>query len=121
MENLRYPERFIKHLISAPFIYMVFVGFVVLDVLVELYHRICFPLYGLPLVDRKKYIKFDRHHLPYLSRIQKINCAYCSYGNGLINYVKEIAGQTEKYWCGIRHLDEEGFHHPEHHNDFIPY
>ncbi len=121
MEHLHHRERFLRHTISAPFIYAVFLGFVILDVLVELYHRICFPLYWLPLVDRTKYIKFDRHRLPYLSLVQKINCAYCSYGNWLVNYIREIVAQTEIYWCGIQSEKDPNFIPPEHHKNFLPY
>lgn len=121
MEHLKHPDRVLKYIISAPFIYWVFFAFLLLDVLVEIYHRICFPLYGIQIVNRKKYIRFDRHKLSYLSPVQKFNCVYCSYGNGLINYVKEIAAQTEKFWCGIRHEEVEWFIHPEHHEDFLDY
>lgn len=121
MEHLKHPERFLRHIASIPFIYSVFIGFVILDILVEIYHRICFPLYGLALVDRNKYIKFDRHKLPYLTPVQKFNCAYCSYGNGVVAYIKEIVAQTEIYWCGIQAEKDPNFIAPEHHKDFLPY
>lgn len=121
MEHLHHRERILRHTLSAPFIYGVFLAFVILDIFVEIYHRICFPLYGLPLVDRNKYIIFDRHKLPYLSIVQKINCTYCSYGNGLIAYVKEIVAQTEIYWCGIQSQKDPNFIPPEHHKHFLPY
>jgi len=121
MEHLYYKERLLRHIISAPFIYVVFFAFVILDILVELYHRICFPLYWLSLVDRNKYIKFDRHKLPYLTLLQKINCAYCSYWNWLIAYVKEIVAQTEIYWCWIQNEKDPNFIQPEHHKNFLPY
>jgi hypothetical protein len=50
-----------------------------------------------------EYIIFDHHKLGYLNLLEKINCLYCSYFNGLIAYVREIAGRTEQYWCPIRH------------------
>jgi hypothetical protein len=34
---------------------------------------------------------------------------YCGYANGLLLYLKEIAGRTEKYWCGIMHENKPGF------------
>lgn len=64
---------------------------------------ICFPLYGIPRVRRRDHLVFDRAHLAYLNIIEKINCAYCSYANGLASYVKEIVGRTEQYWCPIKH------------------
>lgn len=121
MEHLKHSERFLRHIISAPFIYIIFFWFVILDVLIEIYHRICFPLYWLELIDRNKYIKFDRHKLSYLTPVQKFNCSYCSYGNWLVNYIKEIVAQTEIYWCGIQTEKDPNFIHPEHHKDFLPY
>lgn len=121
MEHLKHKDRVLKHIISMPFIYSVAIWFVVLDILTEIYHRICFPLYWLELVDRKKYIKFERHKLPYLSFMEKFNCAYCSYWNWLMAYIWEIAGQTEKYWCGIKNPVEEWFVEPKHHKDFLDY
>jgi hypothetical protein len=54
-------------------------------------------------VRREEYLVFDRHYLAYLNAIEKLNCAYCSYANGLIAYVREIAARTEQYWCPIKH------------------
>ena len=45
----------------------------------------------------------DRRKLAYLNSIEKFNCVYCEYVNGLIAYVQEIAGRTEQYWCPIKH------------------
>jgi len=53
--------------------------------------------------------------------IQKLNCVYCAYGNGLLKYSLMIAAMTEAYWCGIRHEHKEGFVEPSHHKDFIDY
>jgi len=39
----------------------------------------------------------------YLNAIEKVNCVYCGYANGVLAYVREIAGRTEQYWCPIRH------------------
>lgn len=96
----------IRHLVSAPFIYMMIVPFIFLDIGLEIYHRVCFTLYGIPKVKRSNYILIDRHKLAYLNFMQKINCVYCGYGNGLMAYGKEIAGRTEKYWCPIKHAKE---------------
>ena len=56
-----------------------------------------------PQVRRRDYLVFDRHHLAYLNIIEKINCAYCSYANGAIAFVREVASRTEVYWCPIKH------------------
>ena len=114
-------ERFIKHLISTPFIWSVLVPLLFLDIVVEVYHHVCFSLYGLEIVDRKKYIKIDRHKLEYLSFLEKISCAYCGYANGLVNYTVEIGARTEEYWCGIKHQADENFIVPKHHHEFVEY
>ena len=67
------------------------------------YQAICFPVYKIPKVRRRDYLVFDRHHLAYLNIIEKINCAYCSYANGAIAFVREVASRTEVYWCPIKH------------------
>jgi hypothetical protein len=76
---------------------------VLLDLSVTIYQAVCFPAYGIEKVHRKDYLVFDRHHLAYLNALEKLNCAYCSYANGLIAYVREIAARTEQYWCPIKH------------------
>ena len=93
----------LRNVLSAPFVYAVFFPLLLLDLFVFVYQFVCFPLYGLRRVRRRDYLVFDRSHLAYLNLIEKINCAYCSYANGLASYVKEVVGQTELYWCPIKH------------------
>lgn len=88
---------------TTPIIYFVLIPAVLLDLSVTLYQVLCFPIYGLPLVRRQTFLWIDRHELRYLRWWQKINCDYCGYFNGLIGYVSEVAAQTEKYWCPIKH------------------
>ena len=121
MQHLKQQHRRVRHMVSAPFIYGVFLPVVVLDFSFEIYHRICFPLYGLPYVRRGRYVKIDRQKLSYLSWLQKVNCMFCGYVNGLIQYWFVMAGETEAYWCGIRHEKKEGFVEPAHHADFADY
>lgn len=90
-------------LLTAPIIYSLIVPFVLLDLAVTLYQAVCFPIYGIPKVKRGDYLVFDRGRLAYLNLIEKLNCAYCSYGNGLLAYVREIAARTEQHWCPIKH------------------
>ena len=92
-----------RHLLSAPVIYSMIVPLLVLDLGVSLYQMLCFPLYRIPKVKRADYFAYDREQLAYLNLIEKINCGYCSYGNGLIAYVQEIVARTEQYWCPIKH------------------
>lgn len=91
------------NILSAPFIYAVFFPLLLLDGFVTLYQFVCFPIYRIPKVNRRDYLVFDRHNLAYLNLIEKINCTYCSYGAGLISYIKEIVARTEQYWCPIKH------------------
>lgn len=90
-------------ILTAPVIYALIVPFLLLDLFVTVYQAVCFPVYGIEKVKRGDYLVFDRHHLAYLNALEKLNCAYCSYANGLIAYVREIAGRTEAYWCPIKH------------------
>ena len=48
-------------------------------------------------MPRGQYIVIDRHRLKYLNAIEKLNCVYCGYGNGVIAYARDIAGRTEQY------------------------
>ena len=89
--------------LTAPIIYSLIIPFVLLDLFVTVYQATCFPAYGIAKVRRADYIVFDRAHLGYLNALEKLNCAYCSYANGLIAYVREIASRTEEYWCPIKH------------------
>lgn len=93
----------VKHILSAPFIWSCIIPVLLLDAVISLYQRVCFPIYDIPKVNRNDYITFDRNYLNYLNLIEKINCAYCSYVNGLIAYVQEIAARTEQFWCPIKH------------------
>ncbi len=107
--------------LAGPFVWLMSIPLVLLDIFGEIYHHICFPLYGIPLIKRSKHIKIDRYKLQYLTLIGKIECAYCGYANGLLQYSVEIAGASEKYWCGIKHKQQEGFVPPKHHADFVEY
>jgi hypothetical protein len=89
--------------ITAPVIYSLIIPLVLLDLFVTVYQAVCFPVYRIPKVRRRDYLVFDRHHLAYLNALEKLNCAYCSYANGLLAYVREIASRTEQYWCPIKH------------------
>lgn len=107
-------------IVTAPAIYALIVPFVLLDVFVTVYQWICFPAYGIAKVRRADYLIFDRHHLAYLNLLEKLNCAYCSYCNGLLAYVSEIAGRTEEYWCPIKHARKAIAAH-EHYAAFADY
>jgi hypothetical protein len=99
-------------ILTAPVIYSLIVPFVLLDLFVTIYQAICFPVYGIAKVKRADYFVFDRGHLAYLNVLEKLNCAYCSYANCLIAYVREIAARTEQYWCPIKHARRVIGSHP---------
>src|SRR5690606_28477572 len=103
--------RLVKFLRTAPFvfyltaavIYALIVPLALLDLTVTIYQRICFPVWNIARVRRSDFIALDRRHLAYLNIIQKFNCTYCSYANGVIAYAQEIASRTEQFWCPIKH------------------
>ncbi len=92
----------IRHFLSIPFIYIMIVPAVILDLFLMLYNSVALPLYHIPKVRRQDHFIFDRQFLAYLNIIQKINCVYCSYVNGLFSYATEIGARTERYWCPIK-------------------
>jgi hypothetical protein len=107
-------------IISSPLIYACVIPFLLLDFAVSLYQAVCFPIYGIPKVERKEYIVYDRGRLGYLNVIEKIGCVYCSYGNGFIAYVTEIAARTEQHFCPIRHAHRVAKPHSRY-DHFLPY
>lgn len=106
--------------LTAPVIYSLILPLVLLDIFVSIYQAVCFPAYGIEKVKRGDYLIFDRGHLAYLNALEKLNCAYCSYANGLIAYVREIAARTEAYWCPIKHARKATGAH-EKYLDFVAF
>lgn len=41
------------------------------------------PLLGLPALDWDKYLVFDRHAMPELGYLDRFNCTYCGWANGV--------------------------------------
>ncbi len=101
----------IRHLLSIPFIYIVFFPVVLLDIFIFIYQQVCFRLYGIEIVKRKDYITYDRRFLDYLNIIQKFNCIYCSYVNWFASYATEVIGRTERYWCPIKNAHKTKWWH----------
>jgi hypothetical protein len=98
--------------LTAPVIYALLFPILLLDLSVTIYQHICFRAYGIPRVKRSDYFVYDRTHLAYLNLIEKINCAYCSYGNGVMAYGREVVARTEQYWCPIKHARKIMAAHP---------
>jgi len=89
--------------LTAPIIYAGIVPFFLLDLFLQVYQGICFPVYGVPKARRSDYIVLDRGRLKYLNLLERLNCVYCSYGNGVLAYGAEISARTEQHWCPIKH------------------
>jgi hypothetical protein len=99
-------KKLIPHILSIPFIWGMIFPIFFIHITAFIYQAIAFRLYGITPIKLRNYINFDREKLSYLSLIDKINCAYCSYANGVLAYVSEIAHRTEYYWCGIKHQNQ---------------
>ncbi|MGD9905422.1 MAG: hypothetical protein AB7U83_18290 [Vicinamibacterales bacterium] len=105
-------------LVTAPVIYSLLVPLALLDLWVTAFQWVCFPIYGIARVRRRRYFPLDRHRLDYLNAIEKANCTFCTYANGLIAYVREVAARTEQYWCPIRHAQAVTAPHPRYRRFF---
>lgn len=79
---------------------------------------VCFPIYGIARIRRRAYFIVDRHKFAYLNGIEKVNCTFCSYANGVIAYVREVAACTEQYWCPIKHAQALPTPHVHYHRFF---
>lgn len=108
------------NVLVAPVIYSVLIPIAFVDLWVTLYQHVCFRAYGIPLVKRSTFLVFDRHHLAYLNFIEKVNCLYCGYGNGVFAYAREVAGRTEQFWCPIKHALRVRDPH-QHYMKFVEY
>jgi len=117
----KFPHRRLRHLLALLFTWGLSLPLVILDFSLEIYHHVAFPLCGIPIVKRSSYIRIDRQKLAYLSLFDKLGCMYCGYANGFAAYMVKIAGDTEKYWCGIKHKEGGGFIPQPHQKDFLPY
>ena len=106
--------------LTVPVIYSVLLPLLLVDLSLSLFQHTCFRAYGVPLVVRRRYMVNDRHKLAYLNSIEKVNCTYCGYANGVMAYAREIISRTEQHWCPIRHAR----HVPDAHKrypQFFPY
>ncbi len=108
------------HLISSPLIYAMVIPAILFDVTLFLYQQVIFRIYKFEFVKRSDYIIFDRQYLGYLNPIEKLNCMYCSYFNGLMHYASRIASRTELYFCPIKHAKKVAYEH-EYYDEFLVY
>jgi len=110
----------LSYILTSPVIYAVIFPALLLDLFVTLYQQINFRVYRIPLVKRSDYIVFDRQYLAYLNVIEKLNCLYCSYFNGLMAYAGEVAARTEQFWCPIKHAKKIAYRH-RYYDRFVSY
>lgn len=95
-----------RHIASIPIIYSMIFPLAFLDLTISFYQTICFRLYGIARVKRAEHFVIDRQFLSALNGIDKFNCVYCGYGNGVMSYAREIVSRTEQYWCPIKHAQK---------------
>lgn len=98
-------------IVIVPMIWFCIIPAVFIDLAVSILQLVVFTVYDIPKVKRKDYIVIDRHKLAYLNAIEKFNCAYCGYFNGMIAYIQEIAARAEQHWCPIKHARKLGTIH----------
>ena len=96
-------ESELRNVVSAPFVYAMIIPFVMLDIFLFVYQSVCFPLYRIPKVKRSNFVVVDRQHLGYLNVVERMNCMFCGYADGLLAYTRQIVSRTEMYWCPIKH------------------
>ena len=92
-----------KYLVSTPFIYSMIIPTVILHIFIQIYQQVCFRLYGIPIVEQKEYLVYDRQLFSLLNPIEKFNCLYCSYVINLFRFATEIGARTERYCCPIKY------------------
>ena len=110
----------LSHLMTSPLVYAMVIPAVLLDIMLFIYQNVIFRIYGFEFVKRSDYIVFDRQYLRYLNCIEKLNCLYCSYFNGLMHYAAELAAKTEFYFCPIKHAKKILYRH-RYYKEYLTY
>ena len=108
------------HFLIAPLIYAMVIPAILLDIILFIYQQVVFRVFKFKLIKRSDYMHFDHQYLGYLNAIEKLNCLYCSYFNGLMLYASAIAGRTELYFCPIKHAKKVVAQH-EYYDEFLSY
>ena len=75
----------ILNLLTAPVIWLCLLPTLCMDLTATIYQATCFPVYKIPKVKRSEHVVIDRHALRYLNPIEKLNCVYCGYFNGMVS------------------------------------
>jgi len=108
------------HFLVAPVIYAMVIPSVLLDMVIFIYQHVVFRIFKFEFIKRSDYIIFDHQYLGYLNPVEKLNCLYCSYVNGLMQYASAIAGRTELYFCPIKHAKKVASEH-KYYDEFLSY
>jgi hypothetical protein len=115
-----FTETPLLHLLSSPVVYMMVFPAMLLDVMLFIYAKVVSNIFKFSFPPRKEYVVFDRQYLGYLNSMEKLNCMYCSYFNGLMAYASAIASRTEYYFCPIKHAKKVAYKH-EYYDAFLGY
>jgi hypothetical protein len=110
----------LSHLLSSPLVYAMIIPAMIFDLLLFIYQNVIFRIYGFEFVKRSDFVVFDRQYLRYLNCIERLNCMYCSYFNGLMRYASEVSAKTELYFCPIKHAKKTLYRH-RYYKDFLAY
>lgn len=108
------------HFLAAPIIYVMVIPSVLFDMAIFIYQHVVFRIFKFEFIKRSDYIIFDHQYLGYLNPVEKLNCLYCSYVNGLMQYASAIAGRTELYFCPIKHAKKVASEH-SYYDKFLSY
>ena len=108
------------HLLASPLVYAMIIPAILFDIILFVYQQVIFRIFKFKFIKRSDYILFDRQYLGYLNSIEKLNCLYCSYFNGLMQYAAAIAGRTELYFCPIKHAKKVAYQH-DYYDAFFSY
>ena len=108
------------HLLTSPLVYGMIIPAIVLDMMLFIYQLVVSRVFKIKFDKRSNYIVFDRQYLGYLNLIEKFNCLYCSYFNGLMQYASSIAGRTELFFCPIKHAKKIAYKH-EYYDAYLIY
>jgi len=108
------------HLLASPLVYAMIIPAILFDIILFVYQQVIFRIFKFKFIKRSDYIIFDRQYLGYLNSIEKLNCMYCSYFNGLMQYASAIASRTELYFCPIKHAKKVAYQH-EYYDEFFSY
>lgn len=90
-------------LIGAAVAYIMIVPALIAHVSAWIFQHIYFRILDIPPVKLHDHMVLDRWRLKHLNWIQRLNCAYCDYINGLASWLKAVVNRTEIYSCAIKH------------------